>query len=598
MPYAHRSIPPIAKPFAYASALLGLATTTCAQPQLTRPDYELSTPFERDTLASATYAEAVDFYAVLAKAYPRRVRLEPGFETDAGIGVDLVVISDYGDGEATDERRPTFFVNNGIHAGEPCGVDASMLLARDLAAGELRDLDLSGAQVVIVPAYNVGGMLNRGGGTRANQDGPRAYGFRGNARNLDLNRDFVKQDSRNARGLTDQLQRLRPDVFVDTHTTNGADYAYPMTVIATQYDKLGPVLGAYLREEMEPALYTEMAARGYPTVPYVNADGPPQESGIDVFLDAPRYSTGYAALLHTLAFVTEAHMLKPFATRVRATQAFLETTLAYWLGHREAIGRLRRENAAAMAAQDSVTLRWAVDTTRADTIDFRGYAAVREPSAVTGAVRLRYDRARPIDVRIPFRRYARPAAQVVAPAYYYVPAAYEELIPTYLTRELPPLAADTSFPAMAYRIDGYETVAQPYEGHYLHYEVRATPVPRTVAARAGDYLIAVTPDDLQLLAALFEPEAVDSYFAWNAFDSWLQRKEHFSAYVFEDTAAGMLAEDEGLRRAFEAERAAEEGFRQNSRAQLQWLYERSGMAEEGVGVLPVMRVEAGATSPR
>ena len=571
-----------------ALALAALVAVTCVR---VAPASAQATPFERDTLSSATYAEAVAFYRELADAYPERVRIEPGFDSDAGLGVELVVVSDYGDAPLIDERRPTFFVNNGIHAGEPCGVDASMMLARELAGGRLRGLDLSAAQIVIVPAYNVGGMLKRGGGTRANQDGPRAYGFRGNAQNLDLNRDFVKQDSRNARGLTFQLQRFSPDVFVDTHTTNGADYQYPMTVIATQYDKLGPVLGPFLRKRMEPALYAAMAARGYPAVPYVNASGPPQETGVDIFVDHPRYSTGYAALLHTIGFVTEAHMLKPFATRVRATQAFLEEAIGFWLDNRAAIGRLREENAVATAEQDSVALRWAVDATRADTIDFLGYAAVREPSAVTGAERLRYDRSRPITARIPFRSYARPAAQVTPPRYYYVPAAYEQLLPTWLAYGLYPLSADTTLAATAYRIDDYRTVSEPYEGHYLHYGVRATPIPTAVAARAGDYLVRVTPANLQLLAALFEPAAVDSYFAWNAFDSWLQRKEHFSAYVFEETAAEMLAGDEALREAFAAKRDAEEGFRQNPRAQLQWLYERSPHAEDGYGTLPVMRVE-------
>lgn len=573
--------------------LIALPVLATAQPQTTASDTvgRFLTPFERDTLSSTTFDEVVDYYERLAEGRASRIRIERGFMSDAGRYVDLVIISDF-DGPLLDARRPSFFINNGIHAGEPCGVDASMMLARDLVVGRLSDLDLSGAQIVIVPAYNVGGMLNRGGMTRANQVGPRTYGFRGNAQNLDLNRDFVKQDSRNARGLTSQLRRFRPDVFVDTHTTNGADYQYPMTIIATQYDKLGPVLGPFLRKQMEPALYEAMEARGYPAVPYVNADGPPQESGIDIFVEGPRYSTGYAALLHSLAFVTEAHMLKPFPTRVRATQAFLEATIDFWLDNRAEIGRLRRENAERMYAQDSVALRWTVDTTRADTIDFRGYAAVREASGVTGAEQLRYDRSAPIDVPIPFRSYATPAVQVTAPAYYLVPAAYGNLVPEFdEPGSAHLLKRDTTLEVTAYHIDDYQTLPRPYEGHYLHYDVRATPVEKTIVARRGDYLIETTPGNLQLLMALFEPEAVDSYFAWGFFDSWLQRKEYFSAYVFEETAAEMLRTDAELRTEFEAKREADEAFRQNGQAQLAWLYERSANAELGVGVLPVVRVE-------
>ena len=102
--------------------------------------------------------------------------------------------------------------------------------------------------IVIIPVYNVGGALNRGSYSRANQNGPEAYGFRGNARNLDLNRDFIKCDSRNARSFNRLFNQWKPDVFVDTHTSNGADYQYVMTLISTQKDRLGGALGEFLTQ--------------------------------------------------------------------------------------------------------------------------------------------------------------------------------------------------------------------------------------------------------------------------------------------------------------------------------------------------------------
>ena len=581
--------------YALSLGALTLPALTHAQPIPTAPDQTAyTTPFERDTLSTATYAEAVAYYEVLAKAYPNRIRVDSIGPSDTDLPLLLVTIADgVRSVEPFNDRRPTLLINNGIHAGEPCGVDASLLLARDLVMGRLSSLDLNGVRVAIVPAYNIGGMLNRGGMTRANQNGPRSYGFRGNAQNLDLNRDFVKRDSPNARTLTALMRQLSPDVFIDTHTTNGADYPYAITVIATQYDKLGPVLGPYLRNVMEPALYRAVEADGHLVVPYVNADGPPQENGIDIFIEGPRYSTGYAALLHTLSFVTEAHMLKPFATRVRATQSFLEASIEFWLTHRVEIGELRVRNAEAMFGQDSTALRWVVDTTRADTLDFRAYAAVREPSAVTGAERLRYDQTQPLRARVPFRSYARPAAQTTRPRYYYVPAVYADLVVSHSATDVRRLTRDSSIAGVAFRIDDYATLPRPYEGHYLHYGVTTTRVPRAINARAGDLLVEVTPANWQLLAATLEPEAVDSYFAWGFFDSWLQQKEHFSDYVFEETAAEMLQASPRLRAEFEAKRTAEEAFRQNPRAQLDWLYQRSDHFEGdgGYGVLPVVRVE-------
>ena len=98
------------------------------------------------------------------------------------------------------------------------------------------------------------------------KNGPESYGFRGNAANLDLNRDFVKMDSRNAEAFVRLMHAVDPDVFVDTHTSNGADYPYTMTLITTQPDKW-PVLGPFLREIMEPDLMQRMKEHGWPTVP-------------------------------------------------------------------------------------------------------------------------------------------------------------------------------------------------------------------------------------------------------------------------------------------------------------------------------------------
>ena len=68
--------------------------------------------------------------------------------------------------------------------------------------------------------------LNRNSTTRTNQNGPESYGFRGNARNYDLNRDFIKSDTKNAKTFAQIFHLVQPDVFIDNHVSNGADYQY------------------------------------------------------------------------------------------------------------------------------------------------------------------------------------------------------------------------------------------------------------------------------------------------------------------------------------------------------------------------------------
>ena len=173
----------------------------------------------------------------------------------------------------------------------------------------------------IIPLYNIGGALNRNSHTRTNQEGPESYGFRGNARNLDLNRDFIKCDSKNARAFTTIFQDWQPDVFIDTHTSNGADYQYTMTIIATQHNKLHSSLGNFLDQELMPALYAEMKTKDWEMCPYVYSREEP-DHGIAAFLDYARYSSGYAALFNTLSFMPETHMLKPYQRSCCFNQGF------------------------------------------------------------------------------------------------------------------------------------------------------------------------------------------------------------------------------------------------------------------------------------
>lgn len=137
------------------------------------------------------------------------------------------------------DGRPVFFNNNGIHPGEPEGIDACMALVRDFCTRPERLAALGNTVFLFIPVYNVDGCFNRNTTSRVNQLGPESFGFRANGRNLDLNRDFVKCDSLAAQVFNRFFTDWDPDVMVDTHTSNGADYSYTMTLIHTQTDKAG-----------------------------------------------------------------------------------------------------------------------------------------------------------------------------------------------------------------------------------------------------------------------------------------------------------------------------------------------------------------------
>src|SRR5690606_35457080 len=130
--------------------------------------------------------------------------------------------------------------------------------------------------------------------------------------------------------------------MVDTHTSNGADYSYTITLIHTQADKLGGELDAFLATTMLPAMYAGMEARGWPICPYVNPVKDSPDHGIADFLETARFSTGYAALHHTIGFMPETHMLKPFLDRYESMRALVETALDFTVNNAPQIQQLRR----------------------------------------------------------------------------------------------------------------------------------------------------------------------------------------------------------------------------------------------------------------
>ncbi len=520
-------------------------------------DASLLTPFETGNQnQTTTWADCVAFYERLAARSPRALRwtqiglLDSGFPIHAGI---VTADGEFDRETLKRQGRPVFFNNNGIHPGEPEGIDSCMALVRDFCTQPEKRAALGDTVFLFIPVYNVDGCLNRQSSSRANQLGPESFGFRGNARHLDLNRDFVKCDSLAAQMFNQFFSAWDPDVMVDTHTSNGADYSYTMTLIATQPDKLGNGLGPFLRERMLPAIYEGMVVRGWPTCPYVNCVADTPDEGIADFLDLPRFSTGYAALHHTIGFMPETHMLKPYGDRVASMRSLVEVVLDFTITHAQDIQRLRRE-AKAAARQARWPLTWRSDPSRPASLRFSGYQAVRSASALGHYQRLSYDRSQPWERDIPhFDRYLE-SSGVEAPQAYLIPQAWREVIERLAWNgvQMKRLEQDQVFPAArVYRIESVQSRNGPYEGHLFHDEVQLQARIEAAQARAGDVWISLDQAQARYAVETLEPVAHDSFFRWGFFNSVLERKEHFSAYVFEDTASRMLDEEPGLRAAFE-----------------------------------------------
>ena len=523
---------------------------------------ELKTPYELGNgNQTTTWAECIAWYEDLARRYPTILSFGVAGMSDAGVPIHVGVVSADGvfdRARIKAEGRPVFFNNNGIHPGEPEGVDACMALVRDFCVQPQRLAALGQTVFLFVPLYNVDGSLNRAASSRVNQDGPEQFGFRGNSRHLDLNRDFIKCDTLNARVFNQLFTAWDPDVMVDTHTSNGADYQYTMTLIHTQADKLGGELGGFLADVMLPHMFAEMERRGCPTCPYVNPVKDSPDHGIAEFLETPRFSTGYAALHHTIGFMPETHMLKPFADRYDSMRALVETALAFTVSHAGQIQALRRAAKEQGKTRREWPVHWTMDDSRPSSFRFKGYAARYRASVLGDYQRLYYDRSEPWERDIAYYNRFAPDIVVSAPRAYIVPQAWREAIERLEWNgvKVERVEADQEIEVQYYRIKSVASRANAYEGHMYHDDVQLEKAAGKVRLRAGDCWISLDQERARYVVETLEPQAHDSFFRWGFFNSVLEKKEAYSDYVFEDHALELLRDEPGLQARFDAWKAA------------------------------------------
>ena len=546
---------------------------------------DFKTPYEKGNgNQTTTYEEMVKFYDDLDKNFESISVVEKG-KDDNGELIRVVIFDN-----SKKQNIPVIFINNGIHPGEPDGIDATMMLMRDLALGKIKVPQ--NTKVAAIEAYNISGMLRRGKFSRANQNGPEEYGFRGNARNFDLNRDFIKNDTENAKAFQEIFHWLKPIYFIDNHVSNGADYQYTFTYISTNKERLGNSLGTYFHQEMQPKLIQKMEKSKILNVPYVNIHGDSPDEGFPAFMDSPRYATGYTTLFNIPGTVAETHMLKPYQDRVKATYEYMRHSINFVDENYLDISKKMMEELTNYLPNKKYAIRWKLDSTKYIFIDFKGYEAGKKPSEISGKPRLFYDRNKPFTRKVKFFDTYKADKEITIPTYYVIPKSEGKIIENLKRNQIKfkELQSDSLITVESYKIVDFKTVKNPYEGHYLHFDTQVSSELKTKKFRKGDYLVSTKQSGVKFLLETLEPEAVDSYFNWNFFDGILGQKEYFSDYVFEDTAAELLKTNKALKTALELKKASDVKFAEDGAAQLDWVYKNSEYYEGSVNQYPIYRI--------
>ena len=555
-------------------------------------DYDFTTRFEiSNGTETDTYPNVIKFYEDLSKVYPS-VQLKTFDTTDSGEPLHLAIFNPDAqfDIETIKENKSILLILNGIHPGESDGIDATMMMFRDMAQDSVKVP--KNVVIATIPIYNIGGALNRNLFSRTNQNGPKAYGFRGNARNYDLNRDFAKADTKNARAFYKIYHYLNPEVFIDNHVSNGADYQYVLTHLFTQHNKLGGNIGKYLDETMMPALEDSLKLKNLDITPYVNVFNEVPKNGFSQFLDYPRYSTGYTTLWNTLGMMVETHMLKPYDKRVWGTYELMRSMVAITDNQSEKIKQLRAAENKKYLTKRWYPIHYKANMENPSKREFKGFEGEMIPSEVTGSERLKYDRSKPFTKEIEYYNNFVAEDRIDIPRAYIIPQGWWNVIDLLKLNDIKMKAfeKDTTLYVQQYKIENYETGNSAYEGHYMHSKTEVSASMDSIRFRKGDYYVSTFQDGVRYLIEMLEPTAEDSFFNWNYFDTVLQQKEHFSPYVFEDMAKELLAENPELKASFEDKKKSDPDFAKNWYTQLDWIHKNSKYYESAHLRYPIFRI--------
>jgi hypothetical protein len=556
--------------------------------------YSQLTVFEKSHgKETATYFEAIQFYKNLSHK-SHKLQFQTKGLTDAGYPLNLILISNdenFNPAKWHIQKKIIILINNGIHPGEPDGIDASMMLARNIV--DKKTILPNNVVLAIIPIYNIGGTLNRTSFSRVNQNGPESYGFRGNAQNLDLNRDFIKCDSKNARSFTEIFHYLTPDILIDNHVSDGADYQHVMTLITTQYNKLGSELGEWLKKTFEPKLFAGMHDKGWDLVPYVNVEDTDPSKGFTQFYDSPRYSSGYAALFSTISFMPETHMLKTFKERVQSTYDLMITMIQQASINANELLAKRKSSVENVIHQKQFSLSWQIDTSKYSNRTFKGYGAGYKNSEATGLPVLYYDHNKTFTRQIKFYDVYTPQKYIEKPYAYIIPRGWWAVIDLLKLNKVQfeRLNNDSAIEVSAYHIENYKSFPEAYEKHHKNYDVSVSIMKEKVKFLKGDYIIKLNQTANRYIVETLEPTGDDGFFSWNFFDAVLQEKEGYNDYRWDSIAAQLLKKDSALQQRLLERKKTDTSFEKNSSAQLNFIYKNSPYYEPAHLRYPVYRIE-------
>src|SRR3984893_4270607 len=548
---------------------------------------------------TARYAEPIAYEKRLAESSPLIEYRDFG-KSGQGRDLPLLIASDgvaFNPSAAKRAGKPVILIQACIHAGEPDGKDAGLALLRDVAITRSLPELLTHVVVLFIPIYNTDGHERSSPYNRINQNGPAEMGWRTTSTYQNLNRDYMKADTPETRAWLALWNEWKPDLFIDCHVTDGADYRYNITYQYEHHEGLAPSMLAWERGVIDGRVAPATEAAGNVVSWYLEfIDNRDLTLGIRDFNGSPRFSTGYTPLRNRPGVLIETHMLKDYRSRVRGTYDFLRFVLAEVNKDPERLLKVGRE-----ADERTVAAGSTYHTGRQYPLDFQltdlaipyHLKAVEyhtEERSVSGSVRVVFG-TKPLDLTVPMYQTFRTKASVAPPLYYIVPVQWGWVIDLLRTHglQLKTLSTEATIEVESYRFSDVKWPPGPFEGRQMPV-FTAEPVRESRTFPAGSVLVPLAQPLAKVVINLLEPMAPDSLVAWGYFNAVFEHKEYAENYVVENLAREMMAQDPELRREFEERLASDVEFASSPGERLQFFYRRSPYWDPQMNLYPVGRI--------
>lgn len=236
--------------------------------------------------------------------------------------------------EAKASGKPVIYVQGNIHSGEVEGKEAVQVLMREILHGDKKHL-LKNQIILFAPIYNTDSNDKMEAGRRPSQeDSPKEVGIRANSQGWDLNRDGIKMEALETKGLIKNIiVPWDPTLFVDLHTTNGTWHGYSLTWAPSYHsagekapydftwDKILPAVTDKVRDDYG----VHLGPYGYY---FTRQEGWPIKT-ISTYNHHPRYLVNQFGLRNRMAILSEAFAHERFYQRINATYAFVSEILEF-----------------------------------------------------------------------------------------------------------------------------------------------------------------------------------------------------------------------------------------------------------------------------